>query len=115
MGLGLGLRFRISNNLTVDAAGPPSTLFIAGQYGVCVLSHFSPVRLFVILWTAAHQAPLSMGFSRPEYWSGLPYPPPRDLPNQGIKPQSPTLQADSLPAEPQGKPHLDLSSEETES
>ena len=88
MGLGLGLRFRISNKLTVDAAGPRSTLFIAGQYGVCVLSHFSPVRLFVILWTVAHQAPLSMGFSRPEYWSGLPCPPPRDLPSARIEPAS---------------------------
>ena len=53
-------------------------------------------------WTAAHQAPLSMGFLRQEYWSGLPYPPPGDLPNSGIKPRSPTLQVDSLPSEPPG-------------
>ena len=45
-----------------------------------------------------------MGFSRPEYWSGWPFPSPGDLPNPGIKPRCPTLQADSLPAEPQGKP-----------
>ena len=45
-----------------------------------------------------------MGFSRPEYWSGQPFPSPGDLPNPGIKPRSPALQADSLPAEPQGKP-----------
>ena len=45
-------------------------------------------------WTVAHQAPLSMGFSRQEYWSGLPFPSPRDLPNPGIKPRSPALQAD---------------------
>ena len=45
-----------------------------------------------------------MEFSRPGYWSGLPFPSPGDLPNSGIKPRSPTLQADSLPAEPQGKP-----------
>ena len=45
-----------------------------------------------------------MEFSRPEYWSGLPFPFPEDLPNPGIKPRSPALQADSLPAEPQGKP-----------
>ena len=51
-------------------------------------------------WTAAHQAPLSMGFSRQEYWSGLPFPSPGDLPDPGIKPESPVLQADSLPAEP---------------
>ena len=49
----------------------------------------SHIRLFVILWTVARQAPLSMGFSRQEYWSGLPYPPPEDLPDPGIKPASP--------------------------
>ena len=48
----------------------------------------------------------SMGVSRPECWSGLPRPPPGDLPNPGIEPRSPTLQADSLPAEPQGKPDI---------
>ena len=61
---------------------------------VCVLSRFSHIWLFVIPWTVAHQAPLSMGFSRQEYWSGLPYPPPGDLPNPGIEPaslMSPTL------------------------
>ena len=56
-------------------------------------------------WTVAHQAPLSMGFSRQGYWSGLPCPPPGDLPNPGIEPRSPTLQADSLPSEPPGKIH----------
>ena len=88
------------------------------------LSH---VWLFVTPWTAAHQAHLSMGFSRqdywsglplpsppwtiqsmkfsrPEYWSGYPFPSPGDLLNPGIEPRSPALQADSLPAEPQGKP-----------
>ena len=59
-------------------------------------------RLFVTPWTVAHQAPLSMDFSRQEYWSGLPYPPPGDLPNPGIEPGSPALQADSLPSEPPG-------------
>ena len=54
-------------------------------------------------WTVAPQAPLSMGFSRQEYWSGLPCPPPGDLPNPGIEPRSPTLQADSLLSEPPGK------------
>ena len=52
----------------------------------CVLSHFSRSRLFVTPWTVAHQTPLSMGFSRQEYWSGLPCPPPGGLPNPGIKP-----------------------------
>ena len=59
-------------------------LFSINTY-VCVLSHFSHVQLFATLWTVAHQAPLSMGFSRQEYWSGLPYPPPGDLPNPGIE------------------------------
>ena len=56
----------------------------------------SCVRLFETLWTIARQAPLFMGFSRQEYWSGLPFPSPGDLPNPGIKLSSPTLQADSL-------------------
>ena len=55
---------------------------------MCVLNHFSCVRLFATLWTVAHQVPLSMGFSRQEYSSGLPCPPPRDLPDPGIKPVS---------------------------
>ena len=66
---------------------------------VCVLSHFSHVWLFVPLWTIAPQTPLPMGFSRQEYWSGLPCPPPGDLPDPGIEPKSPMapeLQADSL-------------------
>ena len=54
-------------------------------------------------WTLAHQAPLSMGFSRPEYWSGLPFPSPRDVLDPGTEPQSSALKADSLPSEPPGK------------
>ena len=54
----------------------------------------------------AYHAPLSMEFSRQEYWSGLPFPSPGDLPDQGIKPGSLALQADALPSEPQGKPHI---------
>ena len=61
-----------------------------------MLSRFSCVRLFATPWTVAHQAPLSMGFSRQEYWSGLPYPPPGDLLNPGIESRSPALQVDSL-------------------
>ena len=53
-------------------------------------------------WTVAHQAPLSMGFSRQEYWSGLTFLSPGDLPNPGIEPRSPTLQADTLTSEPPG-------------
>ena len=55
-------------------------------------------------WTVAYQAPPSMEFPRQEYWSGLPFPSPGDLPNPGVKSVSPTLQADSLPSEPPGKP-----------
>ena len=69
-----------------------------------VLSSFSWVQLLVILWTAAHQAPLSMGFSRQENWSGLPCPPPRDLPDPGLELASLALQVHSLPTEPPGKP-----------
>ena len=65
----------------------------------CVLSHFSSVQLFVTSWTVALQAPLSRGFSRQEYWNGLPFPSPEDLPDPGIEPRSPALQADSLPSE----------------
>ena len=58
----------------------------------------------VTTWAIAYQAPLSIEFSRPEYWSELPFRFPGDLPNPGIRPRSPTLQEDSLPAEPSGKP-----------
>ena len=53
-------------------------------------------------WIIAYQAPLSMGFPRQEYWSGLPFPSPGDLPGPGIEPRSPTLQTDALPSEPPG-------------
>ena len=63
----------------------------------------SRVRLFATPWTVAHQAPPSMRVSRQEYWSGLPFPSPRDLPDPGIEPRSPALQADTLTSEPPGK------------
>ena len=62
----------------------------------------SRVRLFATPWTVAYQAPSSMEFSRSESWSGLPFPSPGDLPDPGIKPGSPTLQADALLSSPQG-------------
>ena len=62
----------------------------------------SRVQLFENPWTVAYQAPLSMGFSWQEYWSGLPFPSPGDLPDPGIEPGSPALQADALPSEPPG-------------
>ena len=64
---------------------------------VCMQSHFSHVLLFGTLWTVAYQVSLSLGFSRQEYWSGLSCPSPGNLPNPGIDPGSPALQADSLP------------------
>ena len=64
------------------------------------LSH---VRLFATPWTVAYQASLSMGFSRQEYWSELPFPSPGDLPDPGIKPRSPTLEVDALTSKPPGK------------
>ena len=64
---------------------------------------FSRVRLFATPWTVARQVPLSMGFSRQEYWSRLPFPSPEDLPEPGIEPGSLALQADALLSEPPGK------------
>ena len=62
----------------------------------------SRIQLFAIPWTVAYQAPSPMEFSRQEYWSGLPFPSPGDLPDPGIEPGSPALQTDSLPSEPPG-------------
>ena len=73
----------------------------------CVLSHFSCVRLFVTLWAVASQAPLSMRFSRQEYWGGLPLPSPGDLPDPGIEPASLMSlhwHVGYLPLAPPGKP-----------
>ena len=77
-----------------------------------MLSRFSRVQLFATLWTAARQAPPSMGFCRHEYWSGLPCPPPGDLPNPGTGPTSltsPSLAGRFSPLVPPGKPHDGIS------
>ena len=68
--------------------------------GISVLRCYllSCVQLFVTAWPVVHQAPLSMGFSKQEYWSGLPFPSPGDLPHPGTEPESPELQVDSLPS-----------------
>ena len=66
-----------------------------------MLSH---VQLFAVSWTVVCQAPLSMEFSRQQYWSGVTFPPPGDLPNPGIALVSPALAADSLQLAPPGKP-----------
>ena len=76
------------------------------QVHVHVLSRFHPVQLFVILWTVAHQALLFIGFSRQEYWDGMPFPPPGNLPDLGIESMSLislVLAGRSLPLEPSGK------------
>ena len=64
----------------------------------------SRVSLFATPWTVAYQGPLFMGFSRQEYWSGVPFLSPEDIRNPGIEPMFPALQADCLPSEPPGKP-----------
>ena len=72
------------------------------------MKSLSRVQLFVTPWTVAYQAPPSMGFSWPEYWSGLPFPSPGDLPDPGIEPGSPAFQAGSLTSEPPGKAHRNV-------
>ena len=79
--------------------------FLSDKVKVKVNS-LSHVRLFATPWTVTYQAPLSMGFSRQECWSGLPFLSLGDLPDPGIEPGSPALQADSLPSEPPRKPLL---------
>ena len=90
-----------------DRLGWPHTAclsFIELDKGIQQIQSFSRVRLLATPWTVAHQAPLSMEFSKQEYWSGWSFPSPGDLPDPGIKPGSPALQADSSPSEPPGKP-----------
>ena len=86
-------------------------LFLSGLCGIhhdCLkvkVKSLSRVRLFATPWTVAYQAPLSMGVSRQEYWSGVPLPSPGDLPDPGIEPGFPALETDALTSEPPGKPH----------
>ena len=79
---------------------------IVRSWSVVVIKSISHFQLLQPPWTVAHQAPLSMGFPRQEYWNGLKFPPPGDLTNSGIKSVSHALQADSLPIEPPGKPFV---------
>ena len=74
-----------------------SSTWKAHSTSLCV--HVQLFQSYLTLWTVAHQAPLSIGFSKPEYWSGLPFPSPGDLPTPGIKATSPALHVDSLPIE----------------
>ena len=73
---------------------------------ICCVCVSHSVMFFSTPWTAAHQASLSMGFSRQEYWSGLPSPSPEGLPHPDVEPRSPALQTGSLPSEPPGKLQL---------
>ena len=90
--------------MSIESMMPSSHLIFHPPWKVKVKS-LSSVWLFETPWTVAYQAPPSMKFSRQECWSGLPFPSPGDLPNSGIKPRSPALQADGLPSEPPGNPN----------
>ena len=90
--------------------GNPLRLLVGMQTNIATMENsveklLSRVLLFATPCTVAYQAHPSTGFSRQEYWSGLPFPSPRDLPNPGTEPRCPALQTDSLPSEPPGKPH----------
>ena len=106
-GTDLGCRGEAGMHLGVLGSSPrrgDSTGAAADLVQLCsVCWSLSRVRLLVTPQAVARQAPLSMGVSRQEYWSGLPCPPPGHLPDPGIKPRSPALHEDSLPSEPQGK------------
>ena len=80
--------------------------FFLFPFIVSEVKSFSHVQVFATQWTIAYKAPLSTEFSSQEYWSGLPFLSPGDLPNPGIEPRSLTLQADTLPSEPPGKPFI---------
>ena len=85
-------------------AGKAVTAKVWSAYSYMIVKSFSHIWLFVTPWTVACQTPLSMRFSRQEYWGGLPFPTLGDLPDPGMEPRSPALQADSLLTEPPGSP-----------
>ena len=95
--------FVVKDSLNVCSLFTPLITDLIFTY-YCVCQSLSHLRLFEPPWTVACQVPLAMGFSRHEYWSGLPCPSPGDLPDPGIETGSPALQADYLPSEPPGKP-----------
>ena len=86
----------------LTSSAPPFFFFLFSKVKVKSLSR---VRLSATPWTVAYQAPPSMGFPRQEYWSGLPFPSPGDLPDPRIEPGFPSLEADALTSEPPRKPH----------
>ena len=79
-------------------------LFLKFVKGLDLQNVFKVLCLYILRYIKVHQAPLSMELSRQEYWRGLPFSSPKDLPDSGIEPGFPTFEADSLPSEPQGKP-----------
>ena len=111
-GVGLGKRFhKVSTSQAAINSFLAMPITLQLLWISAVLSDFSCVQLFVAPWTIDQQAPLSMGFSWQEYWSGLPCPPPRDLPDPEIKLAShvpPALQADSLALSYWGSPYYGL-------
>ena len=88
--------------LTVGTSTSLSNYFNKLDLEIGEVKSLSRIRLSTTPWTVAYQAPPTMGFSRQEYWNGLPFPSPGDLPNPGIEPRSPALQADALTSEPPG-------------
>ena len=108
----LGTESRVMNRkifaLTEAVQILPKYHKIMNMKGKVKVKSLSRVQLFATPWTVAYQAPPSMGFSRQEYWSELPFPSPGDLPDSGTEPRSPAMQADSLPSEPPGSTTCDL-------
>ena len=99
--------------LCIDMNHFPRHIHIYTHTHICVLSHSFVSKLFVTPWTVAHQTSLSMEFFRQEYWSGLPFPPPGDIPNPGIEfmcPASPALQADCSSLSHLGSPQCTIRS-----
>ena len=97
---GLHVLFLILEMFTFSALNTTSAVGFLVVTLHCEVKSLSGVRLFATPWTVAYQASPSMGFSRQEYWSGLPFPSPGDLPGPGIEPGSPALEADTLTSEP---------------
>ena len=101
--LGIGyVHFNLNEDLKICQNLMTLTRMQAESQRKVKVKSLSRVRLFATPWTVAYQAPPSVGFSRQECWSGLPFPSPGDLPDPGIKPWSPALQADALPSKPPG-------------
>ena len=101
--IALTTEFNPYNNLVGFDKGPENLFKVTKKKERKKVKSLSCVRLFATPWTVAYQASPSMGFSRQEYWRGLPFPSPGDLPDPGIEPGSPTLEADALTSEPPGK------------